>query len=127
MKTTRRSYEINAPVEKVWQALIDPKIIAKWGAGPAKMDDHVGTKFYLWGGEIFGKNLEVIPNKKLVQEFSDKDVKHPGKVTISLSKENNGTKVSLVHKDIDTQDEMNDFADGWQRYYFGEIKKLLES
>jgi uncharacterized protein YndB with AHSA1/START domain len=28
------SYLINAPVSKVWQALVDPDLIEKWGGGP---------------------------------------------------------------------------------------------
>lgn len=36
MKAIRQIYEIHAPIEKVWEALVDPRIIAKWGGGPAK-------------------------------------------------------------------------------------------
>lgn len=54
MKIIKKSYEINVCVEKVWVALTDPAEIDNWGAGPAKMDDKVGTRFELWGGDIHG-------------------------------------------------------------------------
>ncbi len=68
MKKIVKEYQIFASGEKVWEALTDPKIIVKWGAGPAEMDRHDGTEFKLWGGDIHGKNVEVVPEEKLVQE-----------------------------------------------------------
>ena len=68
MKNIDQTYEIEAPVANVWQALIDPKIIDEWGGGPAEMKSEAGFTFKLWGGEIHGKNIEVVPNKMLVQE-----------------------------------------------------------
>jgi len=73
MKTIKQKYSIKAPVEKVWQSLVDPKIIKQWGGGPAKMDDKVGTNFKLWGGDIYGKNLKVIKNKLLIQNWISGD------------------------------------------------------
>jgi len=42
----------------------DPQAIEGWGAGPAKMDEKVGTEFSLWDGEVWGKNIKVIPTSK---------------------------------------------------------------
>ena len=52
----KQHYVIKAPVAKVWRSFVDPKVIDSWGGGPAKMDDKVGTKFSLWGGDIYGIN-----------------------------------------------------------------------
>lgn len=60
MKTIKQTYLIKASLQDVWQALIDPVIIAKWGGGPAQMNDKVGTEFTLWGGEIYGKNIILV-------------------------------------------------------------------
>ena len=54
MKTITQEYVINAPIEKVWLALIDPLVIEQWGGGPAVMNDRVGTEFKLWDGDIWG-------------------------------------------------------------------------
>ncbi len=80
MKTIKQSYVINTLVEKVWEALVDPQTIDDWGGGPAEMDDKVGTQFKLWGGDIWGKNLEVEHNKKLVQEWYGGDWSEPSKM-----------------------------------------------
>ena len=58
MKTIKQAYNINAPVDKVWKALVDPKVIDAWGGGPAKMAAKADTSFSLWDGDIHGNNLE---------------------------------------------------------------------
>lgn len=125
MKTIRQTYSIKAPIERVWQALVDPKEIEGWGAGPAEMDDKVGTLFKLWGGDVHGKNVEVIEDKRLVQEWYGGDWPEPSKVTISLQADGDDTVLNLVHEDIPDK-EAGSIDDGWNRYYFGEMKKYLE-
>lgn len=126
MKTIKQSYIIKAPLEKVWQALIDPKIIDDWGGGPAVMEDKEGFEFSIWGGDISGKNLEVITNKKLVQEWKEDDWDNFSKVSFTLSKEGDKTKLDLLHEDI-PDSEAKDIEDGWKTYYLGPLKELLEN
>ena len=125
MKTIKQVYKIEAPVQKVWQALTDPAIIEKWGGGPAKMDDCEGTEFSLWGGDIHGKNLDVTENKKLVQEWFGGHWDKPSKVTFTLTEKETKTEVRLNHSDVPDR-EAKDIADGWKIYYFGPLKNLLE-
>lgn len=126
MKIVQQSYLINAPTGKVWQALIDPKIIDKWGAGPVKMSEKEGVEFSFWGGDIHGKNIEVIPNKKLVQEWMAGEWDNFSRVTFALSKEGDKTRVDLLHEDV-PDNEAKEIEDGWKRYYLGPLKELLEN
>lgn len=125
MKTITQTYLINADVDKVWQALTDHKIIEKWGGGPAKMDSAVGTKFTLWGGDIHGKNIKVVKNKALVQDWSSGDWEKPSKVTFTLTPQDDGVKVDLLHEDVPDR-EADEITDGWKQYYLGPLKDLLE-
>ena len=128
MAPIKQRYTIAAPVSKVWDALINPKQINAWGGGPAKMEGKVGTKFTLWGGSIWGKNIEVIPEKKLVQEwYSDDGGKweKPSIATFTLQSENNTTIVELIHKDVPA-DVVADIDDGWKAYYLGPLKEYVE-
>lgn len=125
MSPIRKKYEIHAPLTSVWKALVDPLIIAQWGAGPAEMDHKVGTEFVLWGGDIHGKNLAVEEERKLVQEWYTKNWLSPSRVTIALMHKNGTTIVSLEHKNV-PEKEYNEIRDGWDTFYFGEIKKFLE-
>lgn len=125
MKTIKQNYTIKAPVEKVWRALTDPKEIDDWGGGLAEMDGEVGTEFKLWGGDIWGKNLEVDANGKLVQEWYGGDWNEPSKVTFIIRGNGNETTIDLIHENV-PDDEEKEIADGWKRYYLGPMKEMLE-
>lgn len=126
MKTITQTYIINAPIEKVWDALVNPQTIDQWGGGPAIMDDQVGTKFSLWGGDIFGTNTKVEPFKTLEQDWYGGKWEKASKVIITLSEDNGCTKVDLIHQDY-PENSKDDFADGWKTYYFGPLKDLVEN
>lgn len=125
MKTIKQSYVINAPLEKVWEALVDPQVIDDWGGGPAEMDDKVGTEFKLWGGDIWGKNLEIEPNKKLVQDWYGGDWNESSKMTFILKSEGNKTIVDLFQENVPDSEEKV-IADGWKKFYMGPMKEMLE-
>lgn len=122
----KQVYVIKSPVKKVWRALVDPEIIERWGAGPARMDTKEGSEFSLWGGDIRGKNIQIVDNKKIVQEWYAGNWSKPSIVSITLKSKGDITQVNLRQKDVPKNEEA-DVDDGWSRYYFGEIKKLLEN
>lgn len=126
MKSIKQTYIIHAPVEEVWQAFIDPKIIDEWGGGPAKMSEEVEFEFELWGGDVHGKNIEVIPNKKLVQEWFGGKWDKPSIATFILSFKDNETRIDFTNIDVPDA-EFSDIEKGWRDYYLGPIKEYLEN
>lgn len=125
MRTITQSYHIEANAKAVWQALTDQKTIEAWGAGPAKMSDESGKRFALWGGDIYGANIEVKQGQKLVQDWYAYDWEQPSKVTFVIKDEHNATLVELKHEDIPDA-EADKIEAGWNEYYLGAIKKYLE-
>lgn len=125
MKTIKQSYIIKAPIDKVWDAFVVPKVIDDWGGGPAEMDDQVGTEFKFWGGDIWGKNIEVDGKAKLVQEWYSGDWPEPSKVTFTFMGDKEKTTVELLHENV-PDDEAKEIEDGWKRYYLGPMKEMLE-
>ena len=126
MKAIRQTYHIKAPIGEVWKGLVDPKYIEGWGGGPAKMSDKVGSQFSLWGGDIYGKNIEVIANKKLVQEWFGGKWDKPSIATFALSSKNDQTTIEFTHVDV-PESEYKDIEQGWKDYYLGPLKDYLES
>jgi activator of HSP90 ATPase len=134
MKVLTQHYLISASVENVWKALTDEKLIEQWSDDKAKMDDKAGTKFSIWGGSIWGENLLVVKNKKLVQSwFSDdkewEDMKKQQLISIVifyLHQEGDKTELELIHEGIPAADYDN-IANGWSDYYLGPLKKFAES
>ncbi len=125
-KTIKKVYKISSTVDQVWQALVDPAVIDKWGGGPkSKMDSNVGTEFEMWNGDIYGKNIEVISKSKLVQEWYGGDWAKPSIVTFTLKEDNSDTILELEQIDV-PDDEFEDIESGWDEFYIGPMKQMLE-
>ena len=115
---------MNATPTKVFKALTDPKIIAQWSGAPAKMSAKKGAKFELWGGDMFGKNLEVVKNKKLVQEWCTNSF--VSKATFLIREKGKGSIVDLLHENVPSN-QVKNYSDGWKTYYLGPMKEMFET
>ncbi|MFZ0442172.1 MAG: SRPBCC domain-containing protein [Methanobacterium sp.] len=124
-ETIRKVYKISSSIDQVWQALVDPAVINKWGGGPSKMNSEVGTEFELWGGDIYGKNIEVDAKSKLVQEWFGGDWAKPSILIFTLKKDGESTILKLEQSDV-PDEEFEDIDKGWDEYYLGPMKKMLE-
>ena len=125
-QTLRQVYQINADPRVVWQMLVDPKLIKEWSGSPAIMSEKVGFKFSLWEDTINGKNVKVVPNRKLTQEWQEPDWEAPSIATFILSKDSHGgTRLELVHERV-PRSKAKDIADGWEDYYLGVIKRKFD-
>ena len=125
MPTIQQTYEMNATPEEVFEALVNPDLIQNWSGDEAKMSAEVGAKFSLWGGQMFGTNLEVIKNQKLVQEWWYDQWDAPSKVTITIKTKDKKTIVELLHEDV-PEKSLNSIADGWSGYYLGAMQDMFE-
>lgn len=126
MKTINKEYLLNIPIDKIWDALTNPKTIQVWTNDKAIMSEKPKDKFELWAGEIHGKNLKVVKNKTLVQEWFSKGWERPSKVTFNFSKKGKSTLVKLKHEDVPIE-ELEEFEKGWDTYYFNPIKDMFEN
>jgi activator of HSP90 ATPase len=125
MPTIKQTYEINAKAEEVFDALVNPEIIQDWSGDEVKMSADVGAKFSLWGGQMFGTNLEVVKNKKLVQEWCYDQWDKPSKVTFTLKAKGKQTIVELLHEDV-PEKSLKSITEGWDIYYLGAIREMFE-
>lgn len=125
MPTIKQTYEMNATPEQVFDALVNPDTIQIWSGDEAKMGPDVGDNFTLWGGQMFGKNLEVVKNKKLVQEWNYDQWDSPSKVTFTIKPKGKKTIVELLHEDV-PEKSFTSIDEGWDSYYLGAMKEMFE-
>ncbi|MCX6295453.1 MAG: SRPBCC domain-containing protein [Bacteroidetes bacterium] len=125
MPTIEQTYEMKASPEQVFEALVNPDIIQDWSGDEAKMGAEVGSTFSLWGGQMYGTNIEVVKNKKLVQEWCYDQWEKPSKVTFTLKGKGETTTVELLHEDV-PEKSVNSIADGWGAYYLGAIQEMFD-
>ncbi|NOX85408.1 MAG: ATPase [Chlorobi bacterium] len=125
MKDYKKYFKIKAEAQDIYTCLVNPVTIELWSGFPAKIKPEEGTEFEIWGGDIAGKILKLIPEKEIVEEWYFGDSEAPSIVTIKLHPDKNYTSVELLHTNI--PDEVYDeFTTGWEEYFFGAIKKFLE-
>jgi uncharacterized protein YndB with AHSA1/START domain len=124
MPTIEKTYEMNATPEEVFEALVNPELIEDWSGDEAKMSADIGGKFSLWGGQMFGTNLEVVKNKKLVQEWCYDQWKEPSKVTFTIKSKGKVTILDLLHENV-PEKSVNSISDGWDAYYLGAMQDMF--
>lgn len=126
MKEIKFYQYIEAVPEEIFRALTNPFTIALWSDAPAKMDAKEGSEFELWDGDICGKNIKVVENKELVQEWYFDESTEESIVTIKLHEHKSGTNVELKHINI-PEDAYDNINEGWREYYIGAIKRFFET
>jgi uncharacterized protein YndB with AHSA1/START domain len=89
------------------------------------MSTEPGSEFSLWGGSIEGKNLEFVPNRKIVQQWYFGDQPEPSTVTIKLHPDKGGTSLELRHTNIPDNDYA-DIIDGWDINYMGSLGDFFD-
>ncbi len=117
--------EIAADPEEVFAALTNPFQIELWSGYPADMKAEKGYVFSLWEGDITGVNLEVIPNRTLVQEWFFGEQEEQSVVHIFLKKNGGKTLLELEHTHI-PEEVYDEITEGWRDYYLGSMKEMLE-
>jgi activator of HSP90 ATPase len=125
MQTIKQRHYINATTEEIFTAITNPVTIELWSGYPAHMEAKENTEFSIFDGDIYGRNISIIPNKQLIQEWYFGDNPVESIVTITLNSRNKGTCVTLEH--INVPDEvMKEFEEGWRKYYWGAIKEFFK-
>ncbi len=124
MKTFKRKFLINAEPSDVYAALTNPHTIELWSGYPAVMSTVPGSEFSLWEGDITGKNLEFIENKRVVQEWNFGDRSERSVVTITIVPDGENSSVTVEQTNIPDED-FADISEGWKEYYIGGIMALF--
>jgi activator of HSP90 ATPase len=88
------------------------------------MSTEPGSEFALWEGDITGKNLEFIQDKKIVQEWYFGEQTEKSIVTITINSERENSAVTVEHTNI-PDEEYGGIAEGWKEYYFEAISSFF--
>lgn len=126
-KDIRQELMIKASAHAVYEALMDSKQHTKFTGQPAKISPKVGGTFTAYGDYISGKNIELVKDKRIVQNWraSDWPKGHYSEVTYILKEIKGGTKLVFSHKGIPAS-YARSIAYGWRTYYWHPLKLILE-
>jgi activator of HSP90 ATPase len=124
--------------KRVYEALTDSKQFDKviqlsgvvqamhLGDKPAEISREVGGGFTLFGGYITGRQVELVPNERIVQAWRTGGWA-PGVYSIAkfeLVAQGSGTKIVFDHTGFPKGDA-EVLASGWKAHYWEPIEKLL--
>ena len=126
--TIHQEIDFAASPQRVYEALLDANRFTAFSGRTAEIDREVGGAFSLFKGHIIGRNLELIPNQRIVHAW--RVVTWPeGAYSIArfeLKPGGSGTHVVFDHvgfpKGLHEQ-----LAQGWEENYWSLLKKYFVS
>ena len=113
----------NVPPETIYEAWLGSETHSNMTGGKATASHLSGAEFSAWDDYITGKNIELVPNKKIVQSWRTTDFKSgdaDSKISLFFEQLNEGTKLTLVHEDLPKGQP--DYEQGWKDHYFEPMK-----
>ena len=108
--------------------MMDSKKHAKLTGSAANISGAVGGNFTAWDGYAFGRNIELEPGKKIVQEWSTTEWPEgypASRLEITLTAKAGGTQLKMVHSKVPAE-QKEDYAQGWKSYYWEPLVAYFE-
>jgi activator of HSP90 ATPase len=119
--------EFDVSCREVYELLMDGEKHAAFTGAPCTMSREVGGKYTCYGDYIEGKNLKVVPDKKIVQTWVGKDFPEGAvsKVTFEFVDDGGKCKLIFTHEDVPV-DLTEGIEKGWKEHYWDKMKEFLE-
>jgi len=126
-RNIRQSVTIKASPHDVYEALMDSKKHAKFTGGKASISREVGGKFTAFDDYCEGVNLELVPDKKIVQSWRANDWPegHYSQAIFALKETPGGTNLTFTQTGV-PEDQHDAISQGWRDYYWAPLKEMLE-
>jgi len=120
---------INTTPHEIYEAFMDSKIHSKFTESKAKISREIGGKVSVFEGSLNGKNVELIPDKKIVQTWRSEGENWPkgyySTITLILEPVDTGTMIKFTQVDV-PEGAYESVKEGWDTYYWEPLKELLE-
>jgi activator of HSP90 ATPase len=119
----RQSATLHASPHAVYEALMDSRQHAKITGSPARISRKVGGAISAYGGYISGTNLELEPDRKIVQAWtaSEWPAGHLSRVTFRLTPVKAGTRIDFTHSGVPDR-FFDDIKQGWIDNYWQPLR-----
>jgi activator of HSP90 ATPase len=126
-RNIRQQVTFKSPPHEVYELLMDEKKHGTFSHSKTSISRKVGGKISSGDGYIEGTNLELVPDKKIVQSWRDSDwaVGHFSKATWSFSPTTGGTLMVFTQSGVPA-DQYEATSQGWRDYYWEPMKGMLK-
>jgi activator of HSP90 ATPase len=118
--------ELQSTPQRIYQVLLDDKQFAAFSGMPATIEPKAGGSFSMFGGQIVGRTVELVPKERIVQAWRPAHW-DPGVYSIvefRLKPQGSGSLIALDHKGF-PEGEFDHLEWGWHAHYWEPLKKFL--
>jgi activator of HSP90 ATPase len=125
--TIHQEVDFNASPQRVYEALLDAKQFSAFSGMPAEINREVGGSFSLFNGHIVGRNVELVPNQRIVQAWRTADWPAGAYSIARFDLKAQGSGTHLVFDHIGFPEGLRDhLAEGWEGHYWERLKKYFQ-
>ncbi|MGG4489395.1 SRPBCC domain-containing protein [Metabacillus idriensis] len=119
--------KFNTDAKKIYEALTDSKQFSELSGGaPAEIHPEAGGSFSLFGGMISGRNIELIPNKRIVQAWRPGNWEEGLYSIVKIEFIEKGSETILMFDHTAFPEEQREHLDaGWHANYWQPLQTYL--
>ena len=118
--------DFKASPQRLYEILLDAKQFAACTGMPAEIDAKEGGAFSTFGGVIAGRNIELLPNQRIVQAWRPARWAPGVYSVVKFELKPHGTETSIVldHTGF-PEGDFDGLDSGWKLRYWDPMKKFL--
>ena len=124
--TIHQEIDFPAKPARIYGILLDAKQFTAFTKEPAEIRPQPGGAFKLFGERIEGRNIELVPNQRIVQAWRPAywPAGEYSMVRFALAARGSGSRVVLDHAGF-TEDKWESLSDGWRAHYWEPLRAYL--
>jgi len=122
-----QSIVLPAPPARLYRMYLDQKQHAAIIDAAARITPLAGGRFGVWGGDIHGIILQLVPPRLIVQTWRAKNWKKSdldSTLILSFRPDAKGGRIDLVHANVPRR-HLAGVRQGWREYYWTPWRALL--
>jgi len=118
--------EFQTSAHELYETLLDLNRVVAWSRGSAIIAREPGSKFELFGGNVTGELVEVVPDKKITQKWRLKSWPegHHSTVTFTFDELSESVNLHITQTEVPVG-EKNQTQRNWTGYYWNAIKSTF--
>ncbi|MGH8630586.1 MAG: SRPBCC domain-containing protein, partial [Burkholderiales bacterium] len=122
-----QSVVLPAPPARLYRMYLDQKQHAAIIDASARITPRAGGRFSVWGGDIHGVILQLVPRRLIVQTWRAKEWKKTdvdSTLVLSFHPDRKGGRIELVHVNVPKK-HLAGVRQGWRDYYWTPWRALV--
>jgi activator of HSP90 ATPase len=124
-RTIRQIITFKATPHQVYEALMDSRQHARFTGAAASISRRAGGEFTAYDGALHGRNLELVADTKIVQDWHCQEDDWPpdqySRLTITLREVPKGTQLRMTHRGV-PEAHVDGIKSGWHTEYWDKMK-----